>query len=298
MDSPILERITIIEHTLSLVGVILTLYFNSNPEIIFLCSVNMCQHLLKIIRLVVYGFEIKKPVNPLICYIHSFCNNFTLNISLTAACLLIFTLYAAIFHNKIFSRYYKQYRFFIYLFIIIYTTSYIFAALYEPIIMGYSKEHIEEYSNCTTGYRYRLYQFVFISSVFNLPFTITTFFCSIIIVYKIFVLPRPSLKRIITKNTKMSFSRWIKILFYTFCLTILSFINIYSETKKGIESENGVKEIEKIDPIYLITASSGILIFLFTNSFNQIKRKLGGVVQDDDSVINYNDEDDDSLTLI
>jgi len=87
MVSPILERIVIIEHTLSLVGVFLTLYFNNNPEIIFMCILNMCQHILKLIRFVIFGFTFGNTVNPIICYFHSFFNNFTLNSSLAAACL-------------------------------------------------------------------------------------------------------------------------------------------------------------------------------------------------------------------
>jgi len=83
----------------------------------------------------------------------------------------------------------------------------------------------------------------------------------------------------------MSFTRWIKILCYAVFLSLLSYLNLYSDIKKGIEAEKNIKkEQENLGYTYFITASSGILIFLFTNSRNQIKRKFGIKVKNDDSI--------------
>ncbi|OUM63326.1 hypothetical protein PIROE2DRAFT_10167 [Piromyces sp. E2] len=141
-----------------------------------------------------------------------------------------------ILHCEYFRKYYRKYRFLIYLFIIIYTASYTFVSLYEPLLGKYSKEYIADKENCSSGYRSKLYQYVLNSPVFNIPFSITAFIFS-------------------------------------------------NEISKGIKVSRGeFKEKEKIGVIYFLTACSGILICIFTNSFNQVKRKFGGVVKNDESV--------------
>jgi len=62
--------------------------------------------------------------------------------------------------------------------------------------------------------------------------------------------------------------------------------------KVGIRVSKGEKEEDVIGIRYIITASSGILICIFTNSFNQVRRKFGGVVQNDDSINNSDIEED------
>jgi len=284
MVTPTLEALALIEHFLSFFGDCFTFYFNVNSEILFLCILNMSQHVLKITRIIFNGFMMENA-SKFTCYYNAFFNFFSMNASLSAACLLIYTLYAAMVHPLFFSKYYKRLRPYIYIFIIVYTAIYCFVPVYEPVIIGYDSKYISEQSNCSSAYRSKFYQYLFGSSFFNLPFTLPVIYCSIVIIHRIVVVPRSFIKKQIATNTKMSFTRWIKILCYAVFLSLLSYLNLYSDIKKGIEAEKNIKkEQENLGYTYFITASSGILIFLFTNSRNQIKRKFGIKVKNDDSI--------------
>jgi len=288
---PYLEAIALVEHFLSLFGDIFTLYFNSNREILFLCFMNMGQHILKIVRILFLGFALEnfESTNPTNCYIHAFINQFTMFTSLSAACLLIFTLYGVIVHPNFYSKYYVRYRPYTYGFIMIYTSLHVLIGLFEQIFIGYDTSQLQ---NCGCGLRKKLYQYVFGSAVFTLPFTIPAVYCSCIVIYKIIVIPRSSIKKQITSSTKMSFTRWVKILCYSVLITLLSFANLIQDVQNGILAEHSdgleSKEDDNLGYVYFFTASSGILIFLFTNSRNQIKKKLGYSVKNDDSVMNSN----------
>jgi len=86
MVTPTLEALALIEHFLSLFGDIFTYYFNVNSEILFLCVLNMGQHILKISRIIFSGFALENSSN-FNCYINAFLNFFTMNSSFSAACL-------------------------------------------------------------------------------------------------------------------------------------------------------------------------------------------------------------------
>jgi len=291
---PYLEAIALVEHFLSLFGDIFTLYFNSNREILFLCFMNMGQHILKIVRILFLGFALDnfEVFNPTSCYIHAFINQFTMFTSLAAACLLIFTLYGVIVHPNFYSKYYVRYRPYTYGFIMVYTALHVLIGLFEQIFIGYEPMVRANLQNCGCGLRTKLYQYVFGSAVFTLPFTIPAVYCSCIIIYKIIVVPRNSIKKQITSSTKMSFTRWVKILCYSVLITLLSFANLIQDVLNGIKAEhdpNGLSnEDDSLGYVYFFTASSGILIFLFTNSRNQIKKKLGYSVKNDESNFNSN----------
>jgi len=286
--SAALEAIALIEHFLSLFGDIFTFYFNTNSEILFLCLMNMGQHLLKIVRILFLGFALN-DVPPSSCYIHAFINQFTMFTSLAAGCLLIFTLYGAVAHPMFFSKHYMNYRPYTYGFIMVYTALHVFIGLWEPIFIGYDQKHIDELPNCGCGLRDKLYQYLFGSVCFTLPFTIPAVYCSCVIIYKIVVVPRSSIKKQIVANTKMSFTRWIKILCYSVFITLLSFANLFQDVRNGIASQyhHIYNEDDNLGPVYFFTASSGILIFLFTNSRTQIKKKLGYKVDDDSEDYQY-----------
>ncbi|ORX83935.1 hypothetical protein BCR32DRAFT_291683 [Anaeromyces robustus] len=284
MISKNLEITALIVHILSFLGDTATIYFNNNIEVKFLCILNGCQHLLKIYRILVYGFALLNAPN-WFCYLHGIINAFTNEASITTSCLIVFTLYIALIFPLFYSEHYRKKRPLILAFVVIYNLSYTIFILYEPLVVGYSAEYLAEAENCSSAYRNHLYQYVMGSPLFNLPFNILTIFCTGVINYKIIMVPRKSLKKQITTMVKMSFSRCVKILFYCFFLTLISFVNLIQDINNGINVRDGYfKEKEVIGVPYLLTASSGILILIFTNSLNQIKRKFGIRVKDDDSI--------------
>ncbi|ORX78097.1 hypothetical protein BCR32DRAFT_270259 [Anaeromyces robustus] len=269
------ETIALVEHIIAFFCDLATVFFNNNTNIKFLCFIDIGQHIIKIIRIVIYGFAlISSP--PWFCYFHFFVNHFTHNSFISLACIVIFNLYAAIIHPASFSKYQGKIRPYIYIFVIIYTSIFVLAALYEPLILKYSVKHINESHNCSSAYRYKLYQYLLTSPITNLPFTIPAIICTFIMIYKIRVIPRDTLKNQISSTTKISFSRWLKILFVTFAITIISFLNLYCDIRNGIRAQKNIeKEEEKLGIIYYLTASSGILVFILSNSCNEIKKKLG-----------------------
>jgi len=278
------EYCILLIHFISLAGDLATIYFNNNNEIILLGLVNSVQHLTKILRIIGYGFLMVDSPS-WFCYLYSFINSYTNNTTLTISCLIIFVLFAALFFPGYYSDNYYKIKPTIYGFVFIYNGIFALISLYEPLIMGYSSKYIAESFNCSSGYRHRLYQFILGSSIFNIPFNFIAIVCTGVIIYKIFVAPRKAIKRQITTRVKMSFSRSVKILCFCAFFSLIAFFNLYNDINNGIAVEKGVKkEYEAISVTYILTATSGIFIFIFTNSFNQIKRKFGYHIKDDDSI--------------
>jgi len=86
MISKAKEIIAFIEHILSLIGTIVTIYINKNSNIQFLAFMNMWQHIIKIIRIMIYGFELlNAPV--WFCNLHAFFNYFSNNAVILIVCL-------------------------------------------------------------------------------------------------------------------------------------------------------------------------------------------------------------------
>ncbi|ORX75616.1 hypothetical protein BCR32DRAFT_285032 [Anaeromyces robustus] len=268
------EIAALIIHILSFLGDSFTLYFNNNGNIKFLSVLDMGQHLTKMVRIYLYGFAMEASPT-WFCYLHSFLNHFTHNSSLTLSCFVIYNLYTAIVHPILFSKYQKIVCPYFYIFTIIYNALFTLMALYEPLFIHYSIEQINNSHNCSSGYRYRLYQFLLTSATPNLPFTLTAIFCTVIIIHKIKITSRVTLKNQLTKRTNISFNRWLKILLMSITITLFSFLNLYNDIKGGLASEKNIKkEEESLSYIYLFTASSGIILLLLTNSLHQVKRKL------------------------
>jgi len=71
-----------------------------------------------------------------------------------------------------------NYRPYTYGFIMVYTALHVFIGLWEPIFIGYDQKHIDELPNCGCGLRDKLYQYLFGSVCFTLPFTIPAVYCS------------------------------------------------------------------------------------------------------------------------
>jgi len=271
-------------HFLSLVGDLATMYINNNNEVVLLSIVNAIQHIVKILRIISYGFLMVNSPS-WFCYFHSFINSYTNNTTITLSCLIIFILFTALIFPGFYSDNYYKYKAKIYYFIFSYNAFFGIINLYEPIIKGYSSKHIAESYNCSSGYRHRLYQFILGSSIFNLPFNFLAIVFTVVILYKIYSVPREALKRRVTTRVKISFARSVKMLCFCVLISLLSIFNLYNDITNGIAVEKGIKkETESIGITYVFTASFGIFIFIFTNSINQIKRKFGIYVKDDDSI--------------
>ncbi|KAL6628306.1 hypothetical protein U3516DRAFT_521629, partial [Neocallimastix sp. 'constans'] len=268
------ETTALIEHFLSLFSTWITMYFNNNTNIQVLAFMDMLQHVIKIIRIYVYNFELEDAPT-WFCNVHAFFNYFSHNCVISLSCVIIFNLYAAIKYPIPFSKYHKKIRPWVYLFIVGYIGAFVLTALYEPLFLPYTPAQLENRHNCSSAYRYKLYQYVLTSPINNLPFILPAIYCTAYIIYKISITPRSIIKKQIINQTKISFSRWIKILFIFFALALLSFINLYNDLKNGINAEKGYGEIEKIGLTYVLTATSGILIMIFTVSHHKIKVKLG-----------------------
>jgi hypothetical protein len=278
------ENSIFIIHLLSLIGDLATIYFNNNNEVVLLGAINSFQHLTKILRIIYFGFLMVDSPS-WFCYLYSFINYYTNNTSLTISCLIIFTIFAALIYPTFYADNYQKLRPYVYGFVLVYNAIFELINLYEPVLVGYSPEKINESFNCSSGYRYRLYQYILGSTLFNIPFNLMAIICTGIIFYKVSIASRKDLKKQITTRIKMSFGRSIKIICFCGILSIISFFNLYNDIINGVAAENGNrKEEEEIGKTYVLTACSGIFIFIFTNSLNQIKRKLGMKVKDDDSV--------------
>jgi len=83
------EIVLLIIHILSFISEGLLYYINKNSTIKLLCIFDIIQHLLKIFRILIFGYLFDKS-SLCICIIHSFINNFTNNGSLVMSCLYIF----------------------------------------------------------------------------------------------------------------------------------------------------------------------------------------------------------------
>ena len=60
----------------------------------------------------------------------------------------------------------------------LYSAAFPFGSLIEPIFKGYSDEHIANSHNCSTAYRYRLYQFILDSVILVIPFALAEIYCT------------------------------------------------------------------------------------------------------------------------
>jgi len=79
------ETIALIEHICSLFSTWITMYFNNNTNIKFLAFMDMLQHLIKIIRIYVYSFELVGAPT-WFCNVHAFFNYFSHNSVITLSC--------------------------------------------------------------------------------------------------------------------------------------------------------------------------------------------------------------------
>ncbi|ORX75615.1 hypothetical protein BCR32DRAFT_271815 [Anaeromyces robustus] len=174
------------------------------------------------------------------------------------------------------SEYHMKIRPYIFIFTIIYNAIFIFISLWEPIFYGYSEEQIANSYNCSSGYRYRLYQYLLTSATYNIPFSIAALICTGIVIHKFRITPLAKLKNMLSFGTQISFKRWLRILAMNITICLISFLNLYNDIKNGIASENNTKkEEESLGIIYFLTAFSGVLLFILTNSKGQIKKKFG-----------------------
>jgi hypothetical protein len=188
------------------------------------------------------------------------------------ACFIIFNLYAALKHPLYFAKYHKKIRPYAYIFTIVYIGIFIFASLFEPIFRPYSDEEIANRHNCSSAYRYRLYQYLLTSPLISIPFSIFSVYCTFVIIHKITVTPKSSVKNQVMIRTKIPLSRWIYILFISIAITVLTMLNLLSDINNGLHPEN---EREKLGTLYYFTASTGIIIFLVSLSPSQIKYLFG-----------------------
>jgi len=96
------EILALMLHSLSLICECLVYYINKNLNIKFLCIYDIAQHLLKIFRILIFGYEfIGTP--KWICILHSFFNHFTHDGSIIMSCLYLFSilyLYILLFEIK------------------------------------------------------------------------------------------------------------------------------------------------------------------------------------------------------
>jgi len=263
------EKIVLIEHIISFICTLLTIYFNSNFNIQYLAFMCMLQHVIKIIRIGGFGFEMNG--SPLwFCNVHFFVNHFTNNILVIIGFFIIFYLYVAIKYPNHYAKYNKKMRPYVIIISVVYSAIFNLLALYEPIFLKYTEEEIASRHNCVTAYRYRLYQFILGSSVIEIGFIFASIYCAVYIIKEIFKSSRK-----ISSISKKHYSEWIVIIFISSSITLLSLFNIIGDIEMGIKVENGEPEIIKLNTIYFVTATSGFLILIFSLTPKQIKYKLG-----------------------
>jgi len=66
----------------------------------------------------------------------------------------------------------------VYLFIVGYIGAFVLTALYEPLFAPYTPAQLENRHNCSSAYRYKLYQYVLTSPINNLPFILPAIYCT------------------------------------------------------------------------------------------------------------------------
>jgi len=269
------EKIAFGEHIASIISLIVAYIFNDNTNIKSMAFVDIIQHIMQIIRLLI-GFDLDySKTNLWFCILHSFINDFSRNAEVTFSCLLILTLYYAYKRPLFYSNIYKKYRVYINTLIMLFIGSFIFFSLYEPIFNKYTPEEMEIRNNCHAAYRYKFYQYILISPISNLIFIFPAMYFAISLIFTIKNSSKNELEiSQVTKRANISFSRWIKFLIIASILCIISIIYLFIDIKNGARSGRYKVEKEKIDILYYITASTGILIMIFTLSRNQIREKF------------------------
>ncbi|KAG4108368.1 hypothetical protein H8356DRAFT_1021176 [Neocallimastix lanati (nom. inval.)] len=265
------EFIALFEHIVSFICTWLTMYLNNNSNIQFLALMNMWQHFIKILRIMIYGFQLENAPN-WFCIFHSFMNYFSNNCVLLLSCYIIYNLYAAMKHPLYYAKYHIIIRPYVFLFITIYIGIFILASLYEPIFTPYSQTEISQRHNCSSAYRYRFYQYFLTSPLISLHFIILAIYCSIVIIHKIRTTPKSTITNEVIVRTKISLSKWIFILLICGGLALLSLFNLISDIYNGLHPEN---EREKLGILYYLTATSGIIIFFISVSPTKLKNFFG-----------------------
>jgi len=269
------ENIALAEHIVSFISLIVAYIFNENSNIKCIVFINMLQHIIKIIRIIFFGFDLDySKTNIWFCIIHSFINDFSRNAVVTFSCVLIFSLYYAYKRPVSFSKNHKKYRRYIYTFVVLFISSFILISLKESIFNQYTPQEMQSRNNCSDAYKYKFYQFLLISPLPNVLFIFPAMFCAISLMFKI-KNPRNDLNITdINNKTNISFSRWIRILLITSILCIISVIYLFIDIKVALKAKIYKVEKENIDFIYYINASLGILIMIFTVSPSQVKAKF------------------------
>eukprot|EP00833_Pecoramyces_ruminatium_P016084 jgi/Orpsp1_1/1190116/evm.model.d7180000076667.1 len=179
MVNPLHEKIVLGEHSVSLISLFFSYYFNDNSNIKCLALVDMLQHIIKIVRILCFGFQLDYGKTPYIfCIIHSFINDFTRNGVVTFSCFIIISLYIAYKRPIAFARNHRKYRGYLYFFIVLYIASFILISLNEAIFFKYTEDEMRARNNCFAGYRYKLYQYILISPIPNIVFIVPAMVCS------------------------------------------------------------------------------------------------------------------------
>jgi hypothetical protein len=280
------EKIAFGEHIASVISLIVAYIFNDNTNIKCMAIIDLIQHIMQIVRFVSFDFDLdysKTKNNLWFCILHSFVNDFSRNAEVTFSCFLILTLYYAYKRPISYSKYYKKYRGYIHMLIILFISSFIIFSLYEPIFNKYTPQEMEIRNNCHAAYRYKSYQYILISPLPNIIFIFPAMYCAISLIFTIKNSSKNELEiSQITKRTYISFSRWIKFLIIASILCIISIIYLFIDIKNGAISNINKVEREKIDILYFFTASTGVLIMIFTLSRNQIRAKFN---HDNNSIV-------------
>eukprot|EP00833_Pecoramyces_ruminatium_P005162 jgi/Orpsp1_1/1179194/evm.model.c7180000068372.1 len=220
------EILALTEHIISFACTWITMYSNRNSNIQFLALMDMWQHFVKIFRILFYGFELKgAPI--WFCVFHSFLNYFSHNCVIILSCFIIYNLYFAMKHPLYFAKYNKKIRPYVFFFTMVYISIFVSAALYEPVFQTYSDEEIKNRNNCSSAYRYRLYQYLLTSPLISIHFTLIAIYCTIVIIHKIKTTPKSTIRNQIIVRTRIPLKRWINILIICCSIALLSFLNLF-----------------------------------------------------------------------
>jgi len=99
MVSKLQEIISLMLNLLSFICECLLYCINNNSHIKLLCLYDLVHHLVKVIRIIIFGYELVG--SPLwFCLSFSFINHFTHNGSLIMSCMYISILYICIYYSN------------------------------------------------------------------------------------------------------------------------------------------------------------------------------------------------------
>jgi len=274
-EMTLMELLAIDIHCISIVSLCLIIYLtvHKNNFVTLFSIANIGQHCSKLFRLILFGFTMKNAPT-WCCYLHAFTNFLTVGMESYIAMLFAFRLWLIITRRTWFIEHNKSMT---YIFGIIIPFILSLFSILPQLLKGKNFVIPPDAENCITGYRQNAWQILLSGPFTTLPPFILSSIFGVHIVYVIYKESKQNVIKNVKKFSNISFSSWIRMLWFGILFGFIVVINIIGDFKNSFnmmlydKPEPGIKGI---GVSYCITAAVGFGVFVIFGTTVEAQKKI------------------------